>query len=131
MTSVVGMDPTDDQIKHIMRMLAAMETMKEDRGLMSFSLGMVFLAVAARPGMSVKEYATMVGLLPSYVSRNLATLGAKERNGSEGLGLIELRAALASDRDTRSKSVHLTPKGEALRDKVFMALKPQGSKEIH
>jgi DNA-binding MarR family transcriptional regulator len=78
---------------------------------------LAFLYTCENEGLSVQELAFVAGLSQSAASRNLRALGRPESGWSidPALGLVEpfQRAS-----DGRSHVLHLTPAGEALRERL-------------
>lgn len=67
-------------------------------------IALIFLLIAQKPGINLREIGQLTGLAKSSVSRNVALL-SKEF----GKGLVTYREDLA---DRRNKVINLTPEGE-------------------
>jgi hypothetical protein len=81
------------------------------RGTMPLQYVTTFATVAAYPGRSVQEYADLVGIGQTTMSRHLLDLGPRDRHFDAGYGLIDIKM---DHRDRRRHIVMLTPKGEKL-----------------
>lgn len=68
----------------------------------------IFLAVAAKPDLTVTDIANATGHSTSSVSRNIAALGKTHRKGLPGLDIL---VAVEDPIDRRNKRIRMTPKG--------------------
>ncbi|WP_019025376.1 MULTISPECIES: MarR family winged helix-turn-helix transcriptional regulator [unclassified Thioalkalivibrio] len=71
----------------------------------------IFLEVAARPGITMKDLGSRLGVAQSTCSRNVSALSRMSRNDNPGLDLVEARE---DPSERRRKQVWLTPKGKLL-----------------
>lgn len=69
--------------------------------------------------LTIKELSAKLGMPYTSVSRHLRYLGDFERLGVEGMGLVRTDIYALN---RRQKTVSLTVKGKALRDKLLFAL---------
>lgn len=77
------------------------------------------LLVAMDEGKGVAEYAAMVGISPTVMTRNLLDIGERNRQREEGYGLITQERDLM---DLRKHNARVTPKGKTLASHVMTAL---------
>lgn len=85
-----------------------------------------FLRLALDEGKSVKHYSETGDLATSTMSRAFLDLGKKNRQGEQGMMLVEDKPSL---RSLRTHEMYLTSKGRALLWKVLKGLKRGSSKE--
>jgi DNA-binding MarR family transcriptional regulator len=81
-----------------------------------------FLLVCLYEGASLKDLCDLSGQAQSTLSRHLLDLGERNRRGEPGLKLVAWRHP---PEELRRKEYYLTPKGEALRDRMLEAEPPQ------
>ncbi|PFH30176.1 MarR family winged helix-turn-helix transcriptional regulator [Burkholderia sp. JKS000303] len=97
------------EVLQIFRQLAAAKLDKQD---VPPNLVVVFAAVAANPGRSLKELQEVTNLGQAVMSRSVSMLGrGKPALGISGLGLVSTEE---DPTNYSRKIVNLTPEGEAL-----------------
>lgn len=79
----------------------------------------IFLLVASKPGMPMRDLEKLTGLASSSVSRNVAAMGKLHRGGRAGLDILVAKEAPL---DRRSKLVFLTPKGHRIAKRLVEIL---------
>ncbi|MFZ3584692.1 hypothetical protein ACOI1H_21425 [Loktanella sp. DJP18] len=84
---------------------------------------MVFLQVVIRPGISSRDTAEAIGSSQSAISRHFSMLGEYTWRGEEGWGLVDL---IEEPTNRRMKVAFLTSKGQALAEKIAVAIDPTG-----
>jgi DNA-binding MarR family transcriptional regulator len=108
---------TLDQVRGLLR---ACELFLNLNGRIPLRCVQAFLLVAAKPGLSVGEYARQAGLSTSTMSRNLLDIGERNRDNEAGFGLV---AGRDNPNNRREKEFSLTPVGTALLNKVLAQIK--------
>lgn len=76
---------------------------------------MAFLAVASRPGVTMRELEDQLDLSSAAVSRTIAGLSSRVVKGREGDGLVQQEI---DPNDTRYRILTLTPAGHRLAERV-------------
>lgn len=79
----------------------------------------VFVAVALKPGITMKDLGPLVGLSQASISRNVAALAKTHRLDKPGLDLLIAREDPV---ERRRKIVELTPKGRGVLSALLAAL---------
>lgn len=98
------------------RSLAAFHQLKPD---LKLDQVMILLAVARSPGITTAGLVVEVGITQVSVSRSTNALSSLHRNGSPGLGLIDMRPDPA---ESRRHCFHLTKRGLAVVGAVLEAM---------
>jgi len=111
------MESNARELNTIMRLL---ETFRRVDAVLPAQMAQCFVAVALRPGLTAHNLAEMTGLSQSGANRNIQALGARNRLGKPGLGLIE---AVPDPVETRRKIMFLTAKGQKLAAELIGALR--------
>jgi DNA-binding MarR family transcriptional regulator len=99
------------------RAILTLEKLRELNPHMPSSTALIFLYVASKPGVQVRELEDLTGMTNSATSRHVLVLterGDVARN-QPGLGLVDQFPDMD---DLRIKRLRLTPKGEALADAI-------------
>lgn len=107
----------DEKPRSLGRAILTLEKIREFNPHMPSATALVFMYIAAKPGIQVRELEDLTGLTNSATSRHVLVLterGDVARN-QEGLGLVE---QYPDPFDLRIKRLRLTPKGGALADKL-------------
>ena len=116
---------SEERVTQNKRFRAALNELHRERPMMQISSLLVLLAVAEQPGKVIGDYAKDTGLGENLVSRNLMTLGPRERNGEEGMKLLEHKTEI---HDMRAKRVFMTTKGRKFVNDIHDALEGLGGK---
>lgn len=95
--------------KNVRRLVSFVEEFRKIDPEMQAQQILLFLHVAGKSGISMKELASLTGLAPSSVSRNVAALSNLHRKGHPG---HDLMVAYEDPDDRRNKLVKLTYKGQ-------------------
>lgn len=93
----------------------ALEEIRKVDSEMPTQMAACFIAVALRPGITMKELADEVGLAQSSVSRNVAMLSKQFRPGKPGHDLVE---AMEDPAERRRKIVRLSFKGRKVAEAI-------------
>ena len=83
-----------------------------------------FLTVATNEGLTVSELAVKCSVGGAVMSRHLGELGARNRKGGAGLGLLAMVQQTHGDR--RERQVVLTEKGVAVARQAVAAARGEG-----
>jgi DNA-binding MarR family transcriptional regulator len=105
------MKPTvsDDEQAQLTKLRRCLETFKLISGRMPLQYVITLLAVAGNEGKGVSDYAQMLGVNTTTMSRHLLDIGARNRQMEEGFGLVSYRA---NPMELRKHEYYLTPKGK-------------------
>lgn len=98
--------------------VAILNIWEKYRSTMPLQYVRAFLLVATKEGLGVNEYAKMLGLSLTTMSRHMSDIGDKDRYGEPGFGLV---TAEIDARDSRIHRVFLTPKGAGLAKQLVHA----------
>lgn len=113
---------TSSQEGSILRLRAALEQLRAVDENMTVSIAISLLMVAAFEGRYLREYADLLKLPRSTMSRHLLDLGIMRRSRQPGLGLIDQQ----QDKEDLRKNVYaLAPRGRALIQELDSALRRQ------
>src|SRR5215468_10629367 len=104
-----------DEIATIESLLKAFDPLFVMSNTVSAKCIHAFLLVAANEGRSVSEYAQLIKMPQSTLSRVLLDLGDSNRYNGEGFDLIFSRD---NPEDRREKEYHLTDKGRTLVHRI-------------
>jgi DNA-binding MarR family transcriptional regulator len=115
-TAAVGTNVGTDPIGQLMAALAEFHKLESE---MTVSRLLLFLHVAAQPGIKQADLEQLTGFAQSGCSRAVAVLSKFERYDRPGLDLIE---SLPNPQNRRHKVVALTAKGQLLAAAVRRAL---------
>lgn len=99
------------------RAILTLEKLRELNPHMPSSTALIFLYVASKPGVQIRELEDLTGMTNSATSRHVLVLterGDVARN-QPGLGVVE---QFPDPNDLRIKRLKLTAKGEALADSI-------------
>jgi DNA-binding MarR family transcriptional regulator len=110
---------SDDEKAVLQDLLAALECFRELRRDMPLQYVVSYLLVALEEGLGPTEYGTKIGVSQPVMSRHLLDIGDRNRNKTEGFGLITQRP------DPMHLSKHqalLTGKGKALAHRLVRHL---------
>jgi hypothetical protein len=118
--------PSDDDARSLLRGIA-MARVFHDVGAeigrappASFMIAL--MTIALKPGLTVGELAKSMGMQMASASRvllELSTPDLSHRRAGYGYGLIEYKGTAA---DRRTKTVHLTPKGRIVIQRVLRSM---------
>ena len=72
---------------------------------------LILMHVAHEPGLTIQDYADRTGSSQQVASAHILELGPRKRNGSVGLGLIEI---VLDPQNLRRHLVYLTSKGRTV-----------------
>lgn len=108
-----------NELKAIGRLINSLKTFKLMKETMPLQYVLSFLAVASDEGKGVKDYAEMLGVNATTMSRHLLDIGPRNREMTEGYGLIQYRA---NPLELRKHEYFLTPKGRQLINHVLREL---------
>ena len=111
--------PAGDSIDGEVRLREALKHLHTANDNFTVGIAISFLTVAMFEGRSAREYAEMLGLGTSSMSRHLLDLGDINRKREPGMRLIEQRP---DPMDRRKNVYRLTAKGRALIAKINEAL---------
>ena len=99
-----------------------------ERALMAFRLlndtmplqyVITFLAVATDEGKGVKDYAERLGVNSTTMSRHLLDIGPRNRQMTDGYGLVQYRP---NPMELRKHEYYITPKGRQLLNHIMGAM---------
>lgn len=100
-------------------LLGALEPFRAIRGAMPLQYVTAFLLVAEEEGLGVGDYAKRAGVSVSVMSRHLLDIGERNRNMTEGFGLVTYRS---NPMELRKHEYMLTDKGRAILHQITRQL---------
>lgn len=103
----------------LQRLARALEVFRHMDPEMQAQTMATFVAIAAHPGLSVKDVKDRLGIAGSSASRNVAALSKHHRLGKEGHDVVY---AVDSLEDRRVKVIDLTPKGRKVMHELLNAM---------
>jgi DNA-binding MarR family transcriptional regulator len=95
--------------KSLGQVMLTLEEMRKLNTSMTVNVALVFLLVAAEPGITAMDIQKRLNMGSSAATRVVAALQETHRHGSEGLNLVRFKPDLF---DRRVKHLYLTPQGE-------------------
>lgn len=112
-------DIREDQ-KALELVLKVFDVLKEVSPAMPIQQAELFLLVALREGLSMKDIMEITGAKKSTISRQLTDLGRRNRRMEPGHMLIEVAM---DDFDMRKNLYQLTDKGQGVIEKILKGIK--------
>lgn len=109
----------EEELRALRRLINSLRTFRMLKDTMPLQYVMSFLAVAMDEGKGVKDYAAMLDVNTTTMSRHLLDIGPRNRLMQEGYGLIQYRA---DPLELRKHQYYLTPKGKQLLNHVLKEL---------
>lgn len=106
--------------KDLVRILNIIEEFRKLDPELPSQMGATFVLVAARPGITMKDMAEILGISQASCSRNVAALSKWHRLNKPGHDLVE---AMEDPIERRRKIVKLTPKGKRVAETLKTLLK--------
>lgn len=106
----------DEDRKALQRVLRSLKVFKVLNERMPMNYVLSFMVVAVDEGKSVTEYAQMLGVNNTTMSRHLLDIGPFNRNHEEGYGLIEYRP---DPLERRRHQYYLTHKGKQFVEMIL------------
>lgn len=115
--------------KSLGTLLRAIEELRKIDADMPSQMASTFLLIALKPGRTVGDIESALGLSQSSASRNVAALSERvhdRRNGQVGRGLVEYRS---DPRDYRRRELHLTERGHEMVVRLLKIMRDGGAEE--
>lgn len=103
------MTPSDTKINY--KLASTMTTLRNVHPEMSIQMAHVFFLCALNQGESLTYIANLTNYPLPSMSRKVSDLGARNREGKPGLGLVETKI---DPTEFRKKQIYLTSRGSAL-----------------
>lgn len=104
-------------------LVAILEEFRHFETRMEVTMCLVFLHVASRPGIKIKELEKALGLSVSAVSRNVLALSSRHYlRDPEGKFLpgLDVVVTTSDPMDSRAKLVTLTPRGRNMFERITL-----------
>lgn len=109
-----------DELNEVRSLFTALGLFRQIRRDMPLQYVITLLLVATEEGKTVTEYARMLGLPASVMSRHLLDIGVRNRKFEEGFGLVSYEPNPAN---LREHNYYLTEQGRALVHQAIRALR--------
>lgn len=108
-----------DEREALSKLMGSLSVFKILKETMPLQYVLTFLAVATDEGKSVREYAQVLGVNATTMSRHLLDIGPRNRQMTEGYNLVAYRA---NPFELRKHEYYITPKGKTLIRQILKEL---------